>query len=48
MDAIQIIFDEGTDTATPGNPEGIGLTVLDNIRINNTFITKKKGNPILP
>ena len=48
VDAIQIIFDEGTDTATPGNPEGIGLTVLDNIRINNTFITKKKGNPILP
>lgn len=49
VDAIQIIFDEGTDTVTlPDNPAGIGLTVLDNIRINNTFITKKKGNPILP
>ena len=48
VDAIQIIFDEGTDTVTPGNPEGIGLAVLDNIRINNTTVTKKKGNPIQP
>ena len=49
VDAIEIVFDEGTDTVTlPDNPAGIGLAVLDNIRINNTFIQKKKGNPILP
>ena len=49
VDEIHVIYDEGTDTATlPNNPAGIGLTVLDNIRINNTLITKKKGNVILP
>lgn len=50
VDSIQIIFDEGTDTASPdGNaPAGVGLTTLDNIRIDNTFITRKSGNPILP
>jgi len=48
VDSIQIIFDEGTDTPTVNNPAGIGLTVLDNIRINNTTVTKKKGNPIVP
>ena len=47
--SIEIIFDEGTDTANPpGDPEGVGLATIDNIRINNTFITKKAGNPILP
>ena len=49
VDSIQIIFDEGTDTATGvDNPAGIGLTVIDNIRINSTTVTKKKGNPIVP
>ncbi len=48
--SIDIIFDEGTDTPSPdGNaPAGVGLTTIDNIRINNTLITKKAGNPILP
>jgi hypothetical protein len=48
--AIQIVFDEGTDTASPdgSEPAGVGLAVLDNIRINNTFVTRKVGNPILP
>jgi hypothetical protein len=48
--SIDIVFDEGTDQASPdgSEPAGIGLAVLDNIRINNTFITKKAGNPILP
>ena len=48
VDAIQIIMDEGTDTAGPDEPAGIGLAVLDNVRINNTLITKKAGNPVLP
>ncbi len=48
--SIEIIFDEGTDTPSPdGNaPAGVGLATIDNIRINNTFITKRAGNPILP
>lgn len=50
VDAIFIEFDEGTDTPSPdGNaPAGVGLATVDNIRINNTVITQKKGNPILP
>jgi hypothetical protein len=49
VDAIYLVLDEGTDTVTlPDNVAGVGLAVLDNIRINNTFITKKKGNPIVP
>jgi len=48
--SIEIIFDEGTDIPSPdGNaPAGVGLATIDNIRINNTFITRKAGNPILP
>jgi hypothetical protein len=48
--SIEIIFDEGTDTPSPdGNaPAGVGLATIDNIRINNTFITKRAGNAILP
>jgi hypothetical protein len=49
VDAIQVIFDEGTDTPTlPNNPAGIGLAVLDNIRINNTWIRQRSGNVIQP
>jgi hypothetical protein len=49
VDEIYIVLDEGTDIVTGAdNPAGIGLAVLDNIRINNTYITKKKGNPIQP
>lgn len=50
VDSIQIVFDEGTDTPSPdGNaPAGVGLTTLDNIRISNTLITKKRGTPIVP
>ena len=46
--SIDIVFDEGTDTPTADAPAGVGLATLDNIRINNTLITKKAGNPILP
>lgn len=48
--SIEIIFDEGSDTPSPdGNaPAGVGLATIDNIRINNTVITRKAGNPVLP
>jgi hypothetical protein len=49
VDGIEIIFDEGTDTDLPPDaPAGPGLVTIDNIRIDNTFITKKGGNPFLP
>lgn len=50
VDFIDIVFDEGTDTPSPDGeaPAGVGLATIDNIRINNTLITKKGGNPILP
>jgi len=48
VQSIAIVFDEGTDTPTVDAPAGVGLATIDNIRINNTLITKKAGNPILP
>jgi hypothetical protein len=42
--SIDIVFDEGTDTANPpGDPNGVGLAVLDNIDINGTLITSGSG-----
>ena len=46
--SIDIVYDEGTDQGSPSDPTGVGLAVLDNIRINSTVITQKKGNPIQP
>ena len=47
VQAIEIIFDEGTDTTSlPDNAGGVGLAVLDNIRINNQFI--RTGSGIVP
>lgn len=40
--SIDIIFDEGTDTAN-NDTEGVGLAVLDNIFINGQFIRAGKG-----
>lgn len=45
--SIDIVFDEGTDTAN-NDTEGVGLAVLDNIRINRTTITMRRGNRIVP
>jgi hypothetical protein len=50
---IDLVFDEGTDTAILAPPgatdvEGIGLTTLDNLLINSTLIRKKGNNPITP
>jgi hypothetical protein len=42
--SIEIIFDEGTDTAlSPDDPAGVGLAVLDNININGELIAKGPG-----
>jgi hypothetical protein len=46
--AIHIVYDEGTDTSSTEDPNGIGLAVLDNIRINNTIIRKKSGAVVTP
>lgn len=40
--SINIIFDEGTDTAN-NDTEGVGLAVLDNININGRFIRRGSG-----
>jgi len=41
--SIDIIYDEGTDTPSPSDPNGVGLAVLDNIDINGKLITSGKG-----
>jgi len=46
--SIEIVLDEGTDSASADDPNGVGLAVLDNIRINNTVIRNKKGTLIAP
>lgn len=40
--SINIIFDEGTDTAN-NDTEGVGLAVVDNIFINGRFIRSGRG-----
>ena len=42
INSINIIFDEGTDTAN-NDTEGVGLAVLDNIFINGAVITRERG-----
>ena len=43
INGIDIVFDEGTDTASPSDPMGSGLAVLDNIDINGKLITSGFG-----
>jgi hypothetical protein len=42
--SITLIHDEGTDTTTPDNPGGVGLSILDNIYINGEVIPNGPGN----
>lgn len=42
INSINIIFDEGTDTAN-NDTEGVGLAVLDNIFINGVLISGERG-----
>jgi len=41
--SVEIIFDEGTDTVSPSDPNGVGLAVLDNIDVNGQLITNGPG-----
>lgn len=41
--SITIIFDEGTDSTSGSDPTGVGLAVIDNIRINGQLITNGQG-----
>lgn len=41
--SIDIVFDEGTDTTSPSDPNGVGLAVLDNIDVNGNLITRGRG-----
>ncbi len=41
---VSIVFDEGTDTASTDDPNGVGLAVIDNIDINGIVITRGPGN----
>jgi len=43
VDSIAIVYDEGTDTPTVEDPNGVGLAVLDNIDINGRLITRGSG-----
>ena len=41
--SITLIIDEGTDSSSLQDPEGIGLAVVDNIDINGQLITRGTG-----
>lgn len=36
---LEIVFDEGTDTQSSQDPNGVGLASLDNIDVNGTLVT---------
>lgn len=38
--SISIVYDEGTDQGSADDPNGVGLSILDNIDINGDLITK--------
>jgi len=48
VQSIEIIFDEGTDTSSVSDPTGVGLTVLDNIYLNHSFIKTGTGTSPSP
>jgi hypothetical protein len=41
--SLTVIFDEGTDSTSTQDPNGVGLAVIDNIFVNNTFIRTGNG-----
>jgi len=41
--SITLIYDEGTDTPSASDPQGVGLAVVDNIFINGKTITNGQG-----
>jgi hypothetical protein len=44
VDSIEIVYDEGTDTGSASDPNGVGLAVLDNIDINGFLIRDGGGD----
>jgi hypothetical protein len=46
--SIEIVYDEGTDAGSASDPNGVGLAVLDNIRINTTVLRNKKATAVAP
>jgi hypothetical protein len=43
IESISILYDEGTDTPTAQDPNGVGLAVIDNIFINGRTIRSGTG-----
>jgi hypothetical protein len=41
--SVDLIFDEGTDTPTLQDPNGVGLAVVDNLDINGQLIVAGRG-----
>jgi hypothetical protein len=41
--SITLLYDEGTDTPSTQDPNGVGLAVVDNIFINGAFIRTGRG-----
>jgi hypothetical protein len=41
--SLTILFDEGTDTPSAQDPNGVGLAVVDNIFVNGSFIRSGNG-----
>ena len=40
---LSIVYDEGTDTVGTEDPNGVGLSNIDNISVNSTVITSGSG-----
>lgn len=40
VDRLYVVFDEGTDVTSAGNPAGIGIAILDNIDVNGDLIAQ--------
>jgi hypothetical protein len=41
--SLTLLFDEGTDTPSAQDPNGVGLAVVDNIFVNGSFIRSGNG-----
>ena len=40
VDRLYVVFDEGTDATSAGNPAGSGLAILDNVDVNGELIER--------
>jgi len=46
--SLTILFDEGTDTPSVQDPNGVGLAVVDNIFVNGAFVRTGNGIATAP